>query len=161
MEASEEDRNFGIPRVTGIAVDPVNRGNIWVGLEVDGVRYSRDGGDTWMSTDGNGTIRPPDEQNVVPDVHNVGVAGGSPENGNRRDQQRSLHQHRRWREMEQPGHQRTQIHHLKKKEDLVGACCKAGYDGSDQIEAITNEVQLLCRRDRCLSSMPKRTERPV
>ena len=55
----------------------------------------------------------------------------------------------------------SQIHHLKKKEDLVGACCKAGYDGSDQIEAITNEVQLLCRRDRCLSSMPKRTERPV
>ena len=55
----------------------------------------------------------------------------------------------------------AQIHHLKKKEDLVGACCKAGYDGSDQIEAITNEVQLLCRRDRCLSSMPKRTERPV
>ena len=78
MKASEEDRNFGIPRVTGIAVDPVNRGNIWVGLEVDGVRYSRDGGDTWMSTDGNGAIRPPDEQNVVPDVHNVGVAGGPP-----------------------------------------------------------------------------------
>ena len=28
-------------------------------------------------------------------------------------------------------------------------------------EAITNEVQILCLRDRCVSSMQKRTERPV
>ena len=78
MEAAEEDRNFGVPRVTGIAIDPVNRGNIWVGLEVDGIRHSSDGGDTWVTTDGNGSIRPPDEHNVVPDVHNVAVAAGPP-----------------------------------------------------------------------------------
>ena len=47
MEAAAECPNVGVPRVTGIAVDPVNRRDIWVGLEVDGLRHSSDGGDTW------------------------------------------------------------------------------------------------------------------
>jgi len=40
MEAAEECPNVGIPRVTGIAIDPVSRNSVWVGLEVDGVRHS-------------------------------------------------------------------------------------------------------------------------
>ena len=58
--------NVGVPRVTGIAIDPTNRRSVWVGLEVDGVRHSTDGGDTWVSIDGG-----------IPnaDVHNVSVAG--------------------------------------------------------------------------------------
>ena len=69
MEIAEECPNVGIPRVTGIAIDPVDERNIWVGLEVDGVRHSRDGGETWVAVNGG-----------VPnlDVHNVAVAGGPP-----------------------------------------------------------------------------------
>ena len=38
VEIAEECPAVGVPRVTGIAIDPDNRRNIWVGLEVDGVR---------------------------------------------------------------------------------------------------------------------------
>ncbi len=69
MKAAETCPNVGIPRVTGIAVDPTNRRDVWVGLEVDGVRYSRDGGDTWQTING-----------AIPnlDVHNVAVSAGPP-----------------------------------------------------------------------------------
>ena len=69
MEAAEECPAVGTPRVTGIAIDPENRQNIWLGLEVDGVRRSTDGGDTWSSLNG-----------AIPnlDVHNVAVAAGPP-----------------------------------------------------------------------------------
>ena len=53
----------------------------------------------------------------------------------------------------------TQIHRLKKTEDLVGACCKAGYDGKCQYKTITNEVKLLCRKHGCLSTTPRRVSR--
>jgi len=61
--------NVGIPRVTGIAIDPLDRQQIWVGIEVDGARHSTDGGETWTAI--NGAI-------PNPDVHNVAVAGGPP-----------------------------------------------------------------------------------
>jgi photosystem II stability/assembly factor-like uncharacterized protein len=66
---AEECPNVGIPRVTGIAIDPLDRRHIWAGIEVDGVRHSCDGGDTWTTV--NGAI-------PNPDVHNVAVAGGPP-----------------------------------------------------------------------------------
>lgn len=69
VEVAEECPAVGIPRVTGIAIDPVNHRNIWVGLEVDGVRHSADGGDTWNAIDGG---------IPNPDVHNVAVAEGPP-----------------------------------------------------------------------------------
>lgn len=69
VDVAEECPAVGIPRVTGIAIDPANHQNIWVGLEVDGVRRSTDGGDTWTSI--NGAI-------PNPDVHNVAVAAGPP-----------------------------------------------------------------------------------
>ena len=59
----------GVPRVTAIAIDPINRNNIWVGLEVDGVRVSRDRGETW--SDGNVTVN-------QGDVHNLVVSAGPP-----------------------------------------------------------------------------------
>ena len=69
MEAAETCPAVGSPRVTGIAIDPDNRQNIWLGLEVDGVRRSIDGGDTWSSLNG-----------AIPnlDIHNVAVAAGPP-----------------------------------------------------------------------------------
>ena len=69
VEVAEECPAVGVPRVTGIAIDPEDRRNVWVGLEVDGVRRSTDGGDTWTSINGG-----------IPnlDVHNVAVAAGPP-----------------------------------------------------------------------------------
>ena len=68
-EIAAECPAVGTPRVTGIAIDPTNRKNVWMGIEVDGVRYSTDRGETWK-TIGN-TI-------PNPDVHNVLVVEGPP-----------------------------------------------------------------------------------
>jgi hypothetical protein len=69
MEIAKECPNVGIPRPTGIAVDPTDGRHVWVGLEVDGVRHSKDGGDTWTKING---------QIPNPDVHNVLVTAGPP-----------------------------------------------------------------------------------
>ena len=69
VQVAAECPAVGVPRVTGIAIDPTNRQDIWVGLEVDGVRRSTDGGDTW--SDINGGI-------PNPDIHNVAVSSGPP-----------------------------------------------------------------------------------
>jgi photosystem II stability/assembly factor-like uncharacterized protein len=69
VEVAAECPAVGVPRVTGIAIDPTNRQDVWVGLEVDGVRRSTDGGDTWSSI--NGGI-------PNPDIHNVAVSAGPP-----------------------------------------------------------------------------------
>ena len=69
VEVAEECPNVGVPRVTGIAIDPLNHRDVWVGLEVDGLRHSANSGDTWESI--NGAI-------PNPDVHNVAVAAGPP-----------------------------------------------------------------------------------
>ncbi|MBM3941334.1 MAG: hypothetical protein FJ316_00110 [SAR202 cluster bacterium] len=60
----------GVPRVTGIAIDPENPQDIWAGFEVDGVRHSMDGGETWERLDS--------EAIPNPDVHNVAIAPGPP-----------------------------------------------------------------------------------
>ena len=69
VEISENCPNVGIPRPTGIAIDPTNPRSVWVGLEVDGVRHSTDGGDTWTKVAG---------QIPNPDVHSVLVIAGPP-----------------------------------------------------------------------------------
>lgn len=66
---ADECPNVGIPRITGIAIDPVDHQQVWVGIEVDGVRHSQDGGQTWTAV--NGAI-------PNPDVHNVLVVEGPP-----------------------------------------------------------------------------------
>lgn len=68
VEVAAECEAVGTPRVTGIAIDPVEPKNIWVGLEVDGARYSRDGGETWSLVDVTGHL----------DIHNVAVSAGPP-----------------------------------------------------------------------------------
>ncbi len=55
--------NVGIPRPTGIAIDPTDHRHVWVGLEVDGVRHSADGGETWTKV--NGQIPNQDVHNVL------------------------------------------------------------------------------------------------
>jgi photosystem II stability/assembly factor-like uncharacterized protein len=69
VDIAAECPNVGIPRPTGIAIDPTDHRHVWVGLEVDGVRHSTDGGDTWRRVNG---------QIPNPDVHNVLVVAGPP-----------------------------------------------------------------------------------
>jgi photosystem II stability/assembly factor-like uncharacterized protein len=69
VDIAEECPNVGTPRPTGIAVDPTNHRSVWVGLEVDGVRVSRDRGDTWERAAG---------QIKNQDVHSVLVIAGPP-----------------------------------------------------------------------------------
>ena len=69
VDIAAECPNVGIPRPTGIAIDPTDHRHVWVGLEVDGVRHSADGGETWTKV--NGQI--PNQ-----DVHNVLAVAGPP-----------------------------------------------------------------------------------
>jgi len=69
VEVAAECENVGTPRVTAIAVDPEERRNIWMGLEVDGARRSTDRGETWNHVD------LPIRQ---ADIHNVTVTSGPP-----------------------------------------------------------------------------------
>jgi len=69
VEIADECPNVGTPRPTAIAIDPTDHRHVWVGLEVDGVRHSADGGDTWTKLNG---------QIENPDVHSVLVAAGPP-----------------------------------------------------------------------------------
>jgi photosystem II stability/assembly factor-like uncharacterized protein len=64
MEVTDECEAVGVPRITAIAIDPANRNSIWVGIEVDGVRHSTDGGETWTRVEGIPN----------PDVHSVAVS---------------------------------------------------------------------------------------
>jgi photosystem II stability/assembly factor-like uncharacterized protein len=58
----------GVPRPTAIAIDPTDHRSVWMGIEVDGIRRSQDGGATW-------TTAAPQIKNA--DVHNVLITGGS------------------------------------------------------------------------------------
>jgi photosystem II stability/assembly factor-like uncharacterized protein len=68
VETAAECENVGSPRVTGIAVDPVDGRKVWMGLEVDGARQSADRGETWTDVD------------ILhgKDIHNVFVTAGPP-----------------------------------------------------------------------------------
>jgi photosystem II stability/assembly factor-like uncharacterized protein len=69
VEVVEKCEAVGVPRVTGIAIDPIETQNVWVGLEVDGARVSHDGGESWVAV---GAAIP------NPDVHAVAVSPGPP-----------------------------------------------------------------------------------
>jgi len=67
---AEECMNVGTPRITALAVDPGDHRIVWAGAEVDGVRMSLDGGNSWARVTG-GLL---DE----PDIHDIAVVPGSP-----------------------------------------------------------------------------------
>jgi photosystem II stability/assembly factor-like uncharacterized protein len=52
VEMVEECPNVRVPRVTALTVDPSDRNIVWAGVEVDGVRRSLDGGDSWTRVAG-------------------------------------------------------------------------------------------------------------
>ncbi len=68
-DLAEECPNVRIPRVTALVVDPSDHRIIWAGIEVDGVRRSLDGGDTWTHIDGGLTD---------PDIHDMAVSVAEP-----------------------------------------------------------------------------------
>ncbi len=63
VELAETCPAVRIPRVTSLVVDPSDHRVVWAGIEVDGVRRSVDGGDTWTTI--NGTINDPDIHDIV------------------------------------------------------------------------------------------------
>jgi photosystem II stability/assembly factor-like uncharacterized protein len=69
VDIAKECPNVRIPRVTAVVVDPAEPRHIWAGIEVDGVRRSRDGGDTWQTVTGGITD---------PDIHNLAITVGPP-----------------------------------------------------------------------------------
>ena len=69
VELAEECPAVIIPRVTALTVDPEDHDTVWAGIEVDGVRRSLDGGDTWATISGG-----LDD----PDIHGIAVKLGQP-----------------------------------------------------------------------------------
>lgn len=67
VDMVEDCPNVGVPRVTALTVDPSDHRIVWAGVEVDGVRRSLDGGDTWTRIAGGLSD---------PDIHDVAVRGG-------------------------------------------------------------------------------------
>ncbi len=68
LELADECPAVIIPQVTALSIDPEDHRTISAGIEVDGVRRSTDGGDTWTTT-ANGLDDP--------DIHDIAVAGGN------------------------------------------------------------------------------------
>ena len=68
-ELAETCPAVGVPRPTALVLDPTDHRSVWAGIEVDGVRRSRDGGQTWQKA----ALDIPN-----PDVHNLLVTAGSP-----------------------------------------------------------------------------------
>jgi hypothetical protein len=62
---SAECINVTTPRVTALVVEPLNHRFVWAGVEVDGVRFSRDGGNTWTRPSG-GLMDEPDIHDIKP-----------------------------------------------------------------------------------------------
>src|SRR2546429_965879 len=69
MALAEECTAVVIPRVTALVVDPEDHRTIWAGIEVDGVRRSLDGGETWTTIAGG---------LGDPDIHGIAVRRGQP-----------------------------------------------------------------------------------
>ncbi len=67
VDMVEDCPNVGVPRVTALTVDSSDHRIVWAGVEVDGVRRSLDGGDTWTRIAGGLSD---------PDIHDVAVRGG-------------------------------------------------------------------------------------
>jgi photosystem II stability/assembly factor-like uncharacterized protein len=68
IEFATECIFIGKPRVTRILFDPANAKTIWVGVEIDGVYRSDDGGETWQrAADGL----------ISDDVHDLELTGGT------------------------------------------------------------------------------------
>src|SRR6202048_2875269 len=64
-DMAEECPNVRIPRVTALTVDPSDHRVVWAGVEVEGARRSRDGGESWTRITGGLND---------PDIHDTAVS---------------------------------------------------------------------------------------
>ena len=78
VDMAEKCANVRLPRVTRMAVDPTDNRIIWAGVEVDGVRRSLDGGDTWTTIGAAVNPGTTGEELHDPDIHDIVVSAGSP-----------------------------------------------------------------------------------
>jgi photosystem II stability/assembly factor-like uncharacterized protein len=69
VELAQECPAVVIPRVTALVVDPEDHRTVWAGIEVDGVRRSLDGGETWTTMAGG---------LADPDIHGIAISSGQP-----------------------------------------------------------------------------------
>ena len=69
VDMAEECPNVRVPRVTALVVDPSDHRIVWAGVEVDGVRRSLDGGDSWTRITGGLND---------PDIHDMAVSVAEP-----------------------------------------------------------------------------------
>jgi photosystem II stability/assembly factor-like uncharacterized protein len=65
VDLADECPAVRIPRVTSLVVDPNHHNVVWAGIEVDGVRRSLDGGDTWTTIAGDLND---------PDIHDIAIS---------------------------------------------------------------------------------------
>lgn len=70
--------NVRFPRVLSMAVDPTDHRVVWAGVEVDGVRRSLDGGETWETTGAAVTPGKIGLQLNDPDIHGIAVSSVAP-----------------------------------------------------------------------------------
>jgi hypothetical protein len=75
---ADECPNVRFPRVLSMAVDPTDHRIVWAGAEVDGVRRSLDGGDTWETTGAAVTPGKIGLQLNDPDIHGIVVSRTAP-----------------------------------------------------------------------------------
>jgi photosystem II stability/assembly factor-like uncharacterized protein len=68
VDIAKECPAVGIPRITQLVIDPTAPQTIWAGIEVDGIRRSSDGGETWQAVHQGLT-------NL--DVHGMAVSAGA------------------------------------------------------------------------------------
>jgi photosystem II stability/assembly factor-like uncharacterized protein len=69
VDMAKECPDVRIPRVTSLAVDPTDHNIVWAGVEVDGVRRSLDGGETWTRIT---------EGSLIPDIHDIVISPANP-----------------------------------------------------------------------------------
>ena len=77
-EFADECANIRIPRVLTMSVDPTDSRVVWAGVEVDGVRRSVDGGETWATI--GAAVTPGEIGGSLdePDIHWMEVSPGPP-----------------------------------------------------------------------------------
>ncbi len=77
-EFAKECANVRFPRVLAMAVDPTNPQIVWAGAEVDGVRRSLDGGETWTTIGAAMTPGTIGRELNDPDIHGMAVSAAAP-----------------------------------------------------------------------------------
>jgi hypothetical protein len=88
--------SIGIPFVTSVIVDPDDHRIVWVGVEIDGVFCSLDGGDTWTHLE-TGLYDP--------DIHAVTIAVTQPKAPICQHSTRRVYEQRSGRNLPALGHQ--------------------------------------------------------